>query len=412
MYCSPPAGTSQYADLAGLGRVLSRVEVGPLLALFQRKPGRGRPLYSRLPIIYALLASFTLNVQSIQALVDRLNNDPALRNVCGFRAQIPHRSTFSRSFNRMAEHRHLAYASFEELTKQIRALHPRMGTLLAVDASTVPAWANINRESKRVPEAGFTRAHSAQTTNSDGMVWIYGYKLQMMVCAEKALPLAFHVTPANTNESPTLPVLFRQAKRTFANLKPKAVMADRAYDGRPNANFLYKEGVANIIPRRQSAGEDKDGEEDIFNIRGIPKCMGGAEMTFLGTDPETGHHGFRCPQEGCHRRQEPFKGYTVCDDEFWEDPDESLYVVGGTIARADPQWQILYAKRWEVERYFSMLKNNHWIENHRFRGLARVALHITLGILMFQAAALDGMAGEAVQVPLPIMEDLETFGPG
>ena len=151
----------QYNDLAGLGRVLSQIEVGPILAMFSRKPGRGRPSYNRLPIIYAFLSSYYLNIRTIQGLADRLNNDPALRRVCGFTGAIPSRSTFSRSFSVLANNREIVYEVFEELTHQVMDLNPRVGTLIAVDATTVAAYSNPNKERTRDPEAGWTKAHSA-----------------------------------------------------------------------------------------------------------------------------------------------------------------------------------------------------------------------------------------------------------
>ena len=381
-----------------MGRILSRIEVGPLLALFRRKPGRGRPPFDRLPILYAFLACYPLNIQSISNLVDRLNNDPALRNACGFRGRIPHRSTFSRTFSVLAEHRPLFYEIFEELTRQILAFNPSMGTLLAVDASTVPAWSNPNRDRHRDQEAAFTKAHSASTVNKDGMVWVYGYKLHLLACTEQALPLAFYVTPANQNDGPTLPNLFDMTLGSYPELKPYAVMADRAYDGRPNNSFLNDQGVAAIIPRRRTVKREEN--RHVYTVKGIPQCMGGKQMEYTGTHPETGEHGFRCPLEGCHRLDAGLKYTVPCDDVIWESPTENVYEVGGRVARASPEWQELYGKRWEIERYFGLLKNNGWVENHRFRGQARVDLHITLAVLMFQAAALDRMAGDTIQAPL------------
>ena len=175
------------------------------------------------------------------------------------------------------------------------------------------------------------------------------------------------------------------------------MMADRGYDGRPNSAFLHNQGIAPVIPRRKRA--NRDAGKPIHTIQGEPTCLGGLVMEFMGTHPETGEHGFQCPPGGCDFKK-AFQGFSVCDDQVWEDPDEYTYEVGGRVARASPEWHELYNKRWEIERYFGLLKNNGWVENHRFRGLARVDLHITLAVLMFQAVALDRMAGNVVQAPL------------
>ena len=171
-------------------------------------------------------------------------------------------------------------------------------------------------------------------------------------------------------------------------------MADKGYDSRRNSRILHDSGIAPIIPMREKTGQDP--AKALYSMRGEPQCLGQVPMEFMGTDPVTGHHGFRCPLEGCHRRQGPFRGVSVCDDVVWEDPDEDPYILGGTVSRASTEWEMLYAIRWEVERYFSVLKDNHWVEDHRCRGLARVALHVLVGILMYQAMALDRMLERGV----------------
>ena len=94
------------------------------------------------------------------------------------------------------------------------------------------------------------------------------------------------------------------------------------------------------------------------------------------------------------RKDGPFHGHKVCNDVVWESPDENVYEVGGRIS---PEWNRLYDRRWEVEQYFALLKDNHWIEDHRFRGFPRVELHIMLGILMFQTMALDRMLEQGIE---------------
>ncbi len=114
-------------------------------------------------------------------------------------------------------------------------------------------------------------------------------------------------------------------------------------------------------------------------------------MKFIGTDLSAGLHGFRCLAGGCHRRREPFKGYSVCDDEVWESFDDDPYTLGGRISRASPDWNRIYPKRWAVERFFSWWFESGWVENHTCRGEARVSLHFLLAVVMFVAMALARM---------------------
>ncbi len=261
-------GVQGPSDLAGLKRILSRIEIGPLLALFQRKPGRGRPPYDRMPTILAYLASYYLNIRTIQVIVDRLNNNPALRQVCGFRYWIPHRSTFSRTITTLARNPALVYRLFEELTHQIIYIYPYMGTLLAVDATTVDAWANPNKERTRDPEAGWTKSNSASAIGSDGKEWVYGYKVHLAACAQQALPIGFIVKPANTHDGRTLPELLSLMKRSFPDMTPQALIADRAYDSRAIVEGLHQQGIAPIIPMRNHHSRSKG--KPLYTIHGQP----------------------------------------------------------------------------------------------------------------------------------------------
>ena len=365
------------------------------MALFGRKPGRGRPPYDRLPIIYAFLSSYYLNIRTTQALADRLNNDPALRNVCRFSGFIPSRSTFSRTFSVLSDNQELVYGVFEQLTRLALDLNPNIGHMAAVDSTTIAAYANPNHKRTRDQEAGWTKAYSAASTSDDGMEWVFGYKAHVLACVESALPLAFIITPANVNDSPLLPSLVSMAQESYQTLNPTVLMADKGYDARSNCQFLHDRNIAPIIPMRDHS--NRGGGKPVYTIKGEPICLGGRPMEFTGTDPATGCHGFRCSPEGCYRKQEPFKGYTVCDDVVWENPDNDVYAVGGKVSRASAEWQRLYDMRWEIERYFSLLKDNHWVEGHRCRGIARVGLHITLGMLMYQAMTLDRMLLQGVE---------------
>ena len=70
------------------------------------------------------------------------------------------------------------------------------------------------------------------------------------------------------------------------------------------------------------------------------------------------------------------------------------------MSRASLEWKVLYSTRWEIERYFALLKDNHWVEDHRCRGIDRVALHVLVGMLMYQEMVLDRMRVEGPKAEL------------
>ena len=67
--------------------------------------GRGQPPKSRLSLFLAFLAKSIYGIATTTLLIDYLNSNKLLRNLCGYeyRSQIPSESTFSRAFAQFSE---------------------------------------------------------------------------------------------------------------------------------------------------------------------------------------------------------------------------------------------------------------------------------------------------------------------
>ena len=110
-------------------------------------------------------------------------------------------------------------------------------------------------------------------------------------------------------------------------------------------------------------------------------------MEYVRTDPETGHHLFRCPAGGCPLKAKNSGAVLYCDSEVWEDPTENLRVVG-LIWRGGEEWKEHYSKRMCIERVFRSLKHSRGLEGHMVRGLAKIRLLASLSLLTYQATVL------------------------
>ena len=394
-----------YSDLAHLGWVLTLVNYLSCEILFGPDPGhglavgRGRPRYPRIPIVKAFLVAYILDIKGRQGMVDKLRNDPALRAVCGWTTgmQIPHRSTISRVFGKLAANPWTVHYMLVELAKAVHELRPDFGKVLAIDSTGIPAYCNPNNETTRDNEAAWGKVHDPRSKAPDGMVWMYGWKVHALVDVPTHLPIAFAVSPANENDSPFLRKLLARCQWDYDWFAPSIVLADRGYDGRENVEFSHGLNVAALIPRIERPNRSKSA---VHTLKGEPVCLGGKAMEFIGTDSQAGLHGFRCPADGCYRRQEPFKGYTVCDDVVWESFDDDPYTLGGLISRASPHWNRLYRRRWAVERFFGWWFSNGWFESHTCRGRDRAGLHFLLSAVMFVATALARMVQYKPEVSL------------
>jgi transposase len=78
-----------------------------------------------------------------------------------------------------------------------------------------------------------------------------GVKRHLIVDAH-GLPLAGHLTPANTNDySQLLPLVDRMA------WTPEQVWADRGYDAKANHDGLHARGITPMISRRNRPGQGR-----------------------------------------------------------------------------------------------------------------------------------------------------------
>ena len=394
-----------YSDLAHLGWVLTLLDFAPCEVLFGKDPplgvkrGKGRPRYPRIPLVKAFLAAYILGIVGRQGTVDKLRNDPALRAACGWPSdlQIPSRSTVSRVFGKLAKNPWVLHAMLVQLTDAVHEMRPDFGKVVAIDSTGVPAYCNPNNKETCDQEAAWGKVHDPRSKEPDGMVWIYGWKIHALVDYFTGLPIAFAVSPANEHDSPYLRKLLSWCKENYDWFAPAIVLADKGYDSRENVELIHILDAAALIPRIDRPNRSKSA---IHTLKGEPVCLGGKPMEFIGTDSQAGLHGFRCPADGCHRRQEPFKGYTVCDDEAWDSFDDDPYTLGGLISRASPHWDRLYGRRWAVERFFGWWFSNGWVENHTCRGRERTGLHFLLSAVMFTAMALARMVQFKPEVSL------------
>ena len=91
---------SQRADSAQdyldeLAAVFASLDDSALLARLQEYRPTGRQGYPLMALWRAYVASFVLNLPHTNALIRRLEDDPAFRILCGF-GHLPHRTTFNR----------------------------------------------------------------------------------------------------------------------------------------------------------------------------------------------------------------------------------------------------------------------------------------------------------------------------
>ena len=368
-----------------LAAVLDGIDAAPLVSVLESYHREtGRPGYPPRAMLRAYLAKFVLNIRYGNALLEQLRSSPRLREVCGFGDDIPSESALSRFVARLRKHRAMLERCITETVDQLRAELPGLGRVVAVDATAVDSFSNPNRSVPTDPDARWGVKHSARAKGKDGEDWFFGYKVHMAADATYGLPLGYTVTPGNESDYPHLPKVVRKFRAEHPWLKAHYLLADRGYDGQSNHRFLAARRITPVIHIRKPTADDglHDG---VYDAEGRPTCLGQVPMTYVRTDPETGHHLYRCPADGC-----ALKGRGLvpnCRQEVWENPADNLRVIG-ILPRHTALWKRLYRMRWSVERTFGSLKASRGLEGHRVRGIGGIELLAALSVLSYLATAL------------------------
>ena len=371
-------------DLDDLAAVLNAADFAPLADAITPRSVRGPKPYPRLPIIRAHLAAYLVKpkIDSITALHWSLANNPALAKVCGFGDKIPDRSTLSRVFSAMSKHPEMIDDVSAEVIEKLREILPDLGEEIAADSTPAPSYSSPEREPKSDRNASWGWHQRAGAKG--GAEWVWGYKAHALADANYDIPLLLISSTGKDHDTRYLEPMMDKLTRRF-DFDAKAVLADRGYDSKKNNELLHNRGIAPVIHIRKPPN---DGLFDgIYTKDGVPTCMGGREMDYVGTHIGTGYRLYRCPAGGCDR-QERVKGYTTCNSDHWEDPERNVRLFGGRIRRGSPEWKRAYRKRWSVERVFARWNAFGRMRRHYFRDRAAIHLHMQLQMLSDQAAAL------------------------
>ena len=370
--------------------IFEQVDDRKLVAALESPYTTGRPpSYPVRALLRAFLTKYVLSIQFNLDLVERLQTDRNLRQACGFDHQAPSSPTLSRFFKRLLAHQDLVEKCVSDVTSRMRRYLPNLGQTVAIDGTDVESWAHPDRGADQ--DARWGVRHCIRPSGKEVMETYFGFKLHALVCADSGVPLSFILTPANVNDGTMFVSVVDKAMGELPWLEPKYILGDRGYDYRKNYPAAVDRGITPVINIRNSKPK---GSSMVYEpVAGAPVCLGGKAMKYVRTDPETGHHLFRCPAKGCKLKAEGTKAIKHCDDQVWENPADNLRIVG-IIARQSKEWDRQYDKRQSVERWFNSAKHSRLLDTHRQLSMARVRLHATLSVLAWQATAIARLQAE------------------
>ena len=357
-------------------------EIQELLQAIVHSRRNTRPGYPPRVMFRVLCIKYSLNERYTVQLIEWLKSSPALRELCGLGDELPSESTFSRFFHRLTDHRQLIEHAIASMVEQLHEELPELGNVVSIDSTDIEAYGNPNRNPVVEDDAKWGVRTPKNRSKAKDAEPFHGYKMHLVADAVHDVPLSYSILPANKSDSPQLSPAVRKTQETYAWLKPRFLLADRGYDSQKNHGFLVQRGITPIIHIRKPTNSTL--HDGVYTTLGAPTCLGGKEMTFIRTDPQTGEHLYQCPAGGCTKFKAGKHIFTRCNDAHWEDPRDNLRVIG-IVPRQSELWRGLYRKRQGIERFFSSAKRSRLLDKHQYNGMRKVQAHVALSVLTYLA---------------------------
>lgn len=351
--------------------VLSQLDFNNLILKFSKSNRKKGPKgYNVSALLNALIAMQLEKIPTINALVQRLNSDPAFRFYCGFDVlkPAPSESTFSRFLDKLSNSPELE-EEFKQLVLKAKGLGIIDGKEVAIDSTKLSAFEKAKPKSKIADDGVTPNWGKKKDTDGNDIKW-FGWKLHILADCKSELPLNIIVTPASVNDGIMAIPLIKQLKEIYGSVfSPKYFIMDSIYDIKENYDYIIKntEGQSIIAYNKRGSYAPPEGLNENLH----PICSMGYELAFWGKDGD--YLKFRCPHavgkvdcpNGMNWCSNSNYGYCLKVN-YRKNHRFFCYPIRGS-----EKWQILYNKRTSIERCNSRLKEYLNLDNIRSKGIAK-----------------------------------------
>jgi len=389
-------------DNTRLVLTLSALPDGGLLSWLRGERKGRRDEYPQEVLWRCLVAKFVYQIRTYAELRRELQRNGSLRRLVGIGslARVPEAYHFSRLLKRLssAEGLEQLRGMFDELVGRLAEAMPEFGRHVAVDATAVHAYSNEQRRDKSDADAAWSarpkrqRRRQGSGVVEESLEYWFGYLVHVVVDCKTELPIGFEVTAANENDTTRFVPLLEQVQQAQPELveRTEAVLADAGYDSVQNCRHVLGELEALPVIKMRLTQEREaicQAAECRCTELGTPICDSGYRMVYAGRDGD--YLKWRCPvacgkQERCRERGRctPSAYGRVLKVRIWDDPRRFP-----GLARESPKWERLYRKRTAAERVNARLKDFLLLDDLTVRGIAKVQMHASVGLLVMLAGA-------------------------
>jgi hypothetical protein len=422
-------------SLNSLRTLLQAVPDHALLDSLRAARGKGRDDYPVEGLWGTLLLAIALRHVSLEACLEELKRNPALRLLIGIEAEsaVPGPDNMSRFLATLGEEPHLTHLRgiFDVQVTRLGQVVGDLGKDTAGD-STGLAGRVASSDNLRAAEikqglpqpSGGRKEYKDDDGNVSHVVEWFGYKLHLLVDVKHEVALAYHITDTKAGDNELIPDLVHQAKDNLPAERIKTLAYDKAADDGAVHEFLHDEDIAAIIHNRNFKLEEPEkvlGGRTPLNIvydqAGTLYCYDRVSdtpvrhpMAYIGHEPERGtlkyrcparHQGWQCPSDDLCNGERRY-GLTV---RVKQESDLRRFP---SIPRATKQFERLYKGRTSVERVNARLKIFWGIDDGQVYGSRRfhahvgavMVVHLAFATLLAQSERYEGSYGQMKLSPL------------
>jgi hypothetical protein len=421
--------------LQSLRALLESIPDHPLLDSLRAARGKGRDEYPVEVLWGTLVLAIALRHVSIEACLEELRRNPALRLLIGIEREdkVPGPDNMSRFLATLGEEPHLAHLrrTFDTQVGRLGAVISDFGADTAGDSTGLSGRAAVS-EKLRAAEAeqglpqpsGGRKEYKDDDGDVTKVVEWFGYKLHLLVDVKHEVALAYHITDTKAGDNERIAELVDQAQGNLPPDRIKTLAYDKAADDGAVHEFLHEGGIKPLIQNRNFKLEEPEkvlGGSTPLNIvydqAGTVYCYDCTgptpvrhPMAYIGHERGRGTLKYRCPARhgdwdcpsDARCNGERSYGLTV---RVKQEVDLRRFP---SIPRATKQFERLYKGRTAVERVNARLKVFWGIDDgqvygsRRFHGhvAAVMVVHLAFATLLARAARYEGTFGKMSLSPI------------
>jgi hypothetical protein len=422
-------------SLQSLRVLLEAIPDHALLEALRASRGKGRDDYPVEVLWGTLLMAVALRHVSVDACLEELKRNPALRLILGIEAEddVPGPDNMSRFLVTLGEEPHLSHLRtiFDVQVTRLGQVVSDFGKDTAGDSTGLSGRAAASdklraaeREQGLPQPSGGRKEYKDDDGKVTHVVEWFGYKLHLLVDVKHEVALAYHITDTKAGDNERIAELVQQAQSNLPPQRIHTLAYDKAADDSAVHEFLHEQAIAPIIHNRTFQLEEPEkvlgGRTPlhiVYDQAGTVSCYDRVSdppvrhpMAYIGHEPERGtlkyrcparHQGWDCPSDaGCNAERD--YGLTV---RVKQEIDLRRFPI---IPRATKQFERLYKGRTAVERVNGRLKIFWGIDDGQVYGARRfhghvgavMVVHLAFATLLAQTGRYEGTFGKMKLSPL------------